>query len=159
MIKIDDAALAQLKVAKIMAVAMFIAAPLVYLGVGYVINKPPMAGGEGKLLFYILFIVALVQPLTLPLIERTQIKNYHANPRSQMTPAQSFLMVSITKFALVEAIFLYGLLVRILLGNFNYMLYFYAVGIIWARIYWPRMSTMEKYLEKVEQHDLNVTGR
>lgn len=159
MITIDDAARLQLKTSQFMALAMFVAAPIIYLGVGYFIDIQPMAGHEGQLVFYILFIVAMAQPLVLPIIEKAQIRSFRSNPRSQMTPAQLFLTVNIIKFAMVESIFLYAIVVRILLGDFNNMLYFYAVGIIWAAVYWPRMSALEKFLEKVEQNGFPPAGR
>ena len=134
---------AQLKLVKLFAFFMLVVFPVIYFFVAFYVKVPLKTGGEQEMLFYILLIVGMVQPVVLPFIEKIHIKNYRKNKNSAMSPSQLYTTISIIKMAMVEAVYLYGLVVYFLSGDLTKMLYFYPVGIIWTIIYWPRR---EKYI-------------
>lgn len=140
---------AQFRTVTIIAVAALIVAPLLYLIMAYLVTVPSRGDGEQQMLIYILLIVGTVQPVLLPVIEKSQVNSYRKNIDSSMTPSNLFTTLSIIKYAFIEAIYLYGLAVYFLSGELNSMLYFYPVGIIWTFIHWPRKSTFEKFFQKV----------
>jgi len=129
---------------------MLIAAPAAYLIVVKILQVAPKIGGEMDMMFYILLIVAAVQPATGLLIERFHVKNFRVSRNSRMSPAQLFTSISLIKFALVESVYLYGLIVYIVSGSITRMLYFYPVGAVWSVAYWPRHSTREKFRQAIE---------
>lgn len=151
MIVWDDRLQALLKKTQLAGIGLLFLPPAAFLVVAAMLKIPERAGGEYQFLFYILFIVALVQPVLTPLIARMQINSYKKY-QSQMNPRQLFFSLAIIKFAFVESIYMYALVVFILSGDLNAMLYFYPVGIIWSLVYWPRRSTVEKYLQRVESN-------
>lgn len=134
----------------VLAIAILVIAPLVYLVVGLVISPPERTGGEYDIMFYILLIVALVEPLFLPLIERFQLASFRRNTRTRMLPEQLWITVSITKMAVVESIYVFGLVVYLLSGDFLRLMLFYAIGMIWSAVYWPRESQAQRFQQKLE---------
>ena len=134
----------------VLAIAILVVAPLVYLVVGQVMSPPARSGGEYDIMFYILLIVALVTPTFLPLIERFQIRLYRRHTTSRMSPEQLWVTVCIIKMALVESIYLFGLVVYLLSGDFLRLMLFYAIGVIWAAVYWPRQSQAQRFQQRLE---------
>lgn len=151
MIAWDDKLQSLLKKTRLAAIGLLYLPPAAFLLVAAMLKIPKRSGGEYQFLFYILFIIALVQPTLVPLIERMQINSYKKY-QSQMNPRQLFFSLSIIKFAFVESIYMYALVIFILSGDLSSMLYFYPVGIIWSIVYWPRRSTVEKYLQRTQMH-------
>jgi len=129
---------------------MLLVAPVIYLIVAYVIRIAPKSSGEIDMMFYILLIVAVIQPAMASFMVKSQIKSYRASKYSRMSPGQLFTSVNLIKFAVVEAVYIYGLVVYLLSGDMTRMLYFYLIGIIWSAVYWPRHSTWEKFNRAVE---------
>ena len=127
-----------------------VVAPLIYFFVAFFMKIPLKTGGEQEMLLYILLIVGMVQPVVLPFIEKMQINNYRKNKNSAMSPYQLFTTISIIKMAMIEAVYLYGLVVYFLSGDLTRMLYFYPVGIIWTFIYWPRRDKYERFTKSLE---------
>lgn len=128
-------------------------APAAYLVVAQLINQPLETGGEYDMMFYILLIIAITTPLLIPIIERVQINGYKKNKNSQGTPMGMFQTLFIQKAAIVEATYIYGLVVMMTSGNFTRMLYFYPIGILWTLIYFPRKAHFEKFMEKIESYE------
>lgn len=135
---------------KLLALALLVAAPITYLIIAIVTDIPLKAGGEHKMLFYILLIVSVVQPSALGPIEKFQIRNYRRNLQSIMNPAQLFTTINILKFAMIEAIYIFGLIVYLASGNLTGMLVFFPVGIVWSYVYWPNGSTLKKFQKNME---------
>jgi len=133
----------------IMAIMLLIVAPIIFYLISTMLTTSLTAGGEIKLMFYILLILALVQPLIVPVIERTQISNYRKNLKTKMAPEQLYLTVSIIKFTFVESIYIYGLLTYLVSNQQNLIYYFYVIGVIWTLIYWPRKTKFEEFITKV----------
>ena len=74
-------------------------------------------------MFYILLILALVQPLIIPFIEKFQISNFRKNLKSKMTPEQLYFSVSIIKYTFVESIYIYGLVTYLVSNDHNLIYY------------------------------------
>ena len=133
---------------RVIALAIGVFAPAIYLIVAQAVS-PAEAGGEVLLIFYILLIMAAVQPMLAPLIERFQIAAYQRQMNSVMTPAQLYTNLTIIKLAFAQASFIYGLVVHLMGGGFTRMLYFYPIGAIWILVFWPRRERMEQFIQKV----------
>jgi len=133
---------------RFIAIAIGVIAPAIYLIVAQFVS-PAEAGGEVLLMFYILLIMAAMQPMAAPLIARFQMAAYRRQMNSVMTPAQLYTQLTIIKLAFAEASFIYGLVVLLLGGGVTRMLYFYPIGAIWMFVFWPRRERMEQFIQKV----------
>ena len=140
----------ELKRTKFFALALLVAAPVIYLIIALATNIPVKTGGEHDMMFYILLIVAVVQPTTLGPIEKFQIKNYRRSFQSIMNPVQLFTTINILKFAMIETIYIFGLMVYLVSGNLTGMLIFFPVGIAWSFVHWPGDSTLTQFQQRVE---------
>lgn len=152
MIVLDEKKQAVLKLVVVLAYAMLVAAPLVNLFVAYLATIAGQQGGEVKMMLYILLILSVFQPAAAKFIERFQINSYKRAEQTKITPENLFTTISVIKFAFIEGIYLYGLVVYLLSGNLNWMLYFYPIGIAWTFAYWPRQSTFESFLNRIESN-------
>ncbi len=150
----DEKRQARWQIIRIVAFAFLVAAPLVYLTVMYLVSIPPQEGGHIEMMLYILLIVAIVEPATAMYIERFQITSYRANQPTNMNLDNLYFTLSIIKFAFVEVIYIFGLVVYFVSGNHNAMLYFYPIGIAWSFVYWPRQSKFEEFVRKIESSAL-----
>ncbi|TET95791.1 MAG: hypothetical protein E3J26_02215 [Candidatus Zixiibacteriota bacterium] len=140
----------EFKKSQALAVALLVVAPAVYLLVACVIQIDPRTGGEVDMLFYILLIVAMVEPAVAPLIRRFHLNRYRPYGTSRMSPGQLFTSISVIELVLVELIYIYGLVVYIITGDMMRMLSFYPVALIWSVVYWPRRSAWDKFSRAIE---------
>ena len=139
-----------LKTARILAFALLVGSPVVMLIVSQVVASE-IAPAANDLLLYLLLVVAMIQPALGVVLERMWINGYKSNNKTNMEPAQLLTSLSIVRMALVEAVYIYGLVVFVITGDFVSMLWFYVVGIIWTSLYWPRRSQLERWLERIER--------
>jgi hypothetical protein len=135
-----------------MAFVFMVAAPLTYLAVIFLVAVPEGASAADGTVLNILLLLAIIQPAVCPFIERNRVAGYKLSQPSPavMAPSQLLFTLTLIKFAFVEAVYIYGLVVYFLSGDPFPVLYFYAVGIVWSVIYWPRPSTVERFFKKVE---------
>ena len=137
---------------RIIAWIMLGVMPLFYLALSYFVRVYPTVGdAEKSLVTNILLIVAVVALALLPLVERIQISAYRAQKNPKMTPAQLFFTLSMIKIASVEAVYILGLVVYLVTGEPMRMYYFYPVGIAWSLVYWPRPSSFDALIAKLEK--------
>lgn len=147
----DDSAQKQFRTSRLLAIAMLVAAPLLYLVITAFVSDQSVAGSPVELVFYILLIVALGQPAAAFLIERFQLRAYTTRTETKMSPAQLLFMIGIIKYAMVEAVFIYGLIAFFISHDMNYMLPFYGIGIAWGFVHWPRRERWERTIESLEK--------
>ena len=152
----DDGKEATMKKVVRLALMMLVVAPVIHVAIALLLTVTKKIGGEYDMMLYILLIVAAFQPFVLPILERVQVSNYLRNQQSRMTPDQFFISVSTIKFAFVEAISLYGLVVYMLSGSLTNMLYFYIIALFWSGIYWPRRTKFEDFMQRIESHAANI---
>jgi len=137
---------------RILAIGMMVVFPIVYLVVGFTKAGDNMTlQGASDIVFYMLLFMAIVTPMLAPFISRVQIANVKKTPDSKVKPAGLYMTVSLVKFALVEACYIFGLVVCLVTGSFGRMLVFYMIGAFWTAIYWPRESQIQSFLEKLEK--------
>ena len=137
---------------KIITWAMLVFAPAVYLIIASMVRiDPSPSGTPDNLIIYILLIVGVTSPVMGLVIERIQIQAFKTNQNSKMSPANLFFTVSIIKMAMVEAVYIYGLVVYLLTGSFLNLLYFYPIGIIWSFVHWPRRIKYDQLVERLKQ--------
>lgn len=135
-------------VARMIYAIMTFAMPLAYLALPLALKLPELDPTANTLVFRILLIIALVEPMLIPVIEKAQLKQLRQNKTAD--PAATFLTLTIIRAALVDAIYLYGVVVYLTTHNFDWMLYFYPIGVITAIVYFPRESAFESFIEKVK---------
>lgn len=148
----DEEKQSRFRIIRIVGYASVVAAPLIYLAIASIIKRPLQEGGEHDMMMYILLIVGVVQPLVAKFIEHFQITSYRNNEKSKMTPDNVYFTMSLIKFAFIECIYIYGLVVYLVSGNFTSMLYFYPIGIVWTFIYWPKKSGYEEFIKRMESN-------
>lgn len=140
-----------LRNAQLMAAAIYIGAPLLYLIAGYYMNLQETDNPANDLMFRILIFFSLFQPSLGYLIEKFHISMYRRNASNRQTPEKLFFTVGITKIAMVNAVFLYGLVVVIITGDFNNFSYFYLLGTVWAFVLFPTKKSYDKFMEKINR--------
>ncbi len=138
------------KLIRLMAVLMLIVAPAIYLVVANLVALQPKSGGEHDIMFYILLLVALSQPSVVPLIERFQIGRFRHEYSSKTSPVGFLTVMFLTRFAVVEAVYIWGLVILFVTGDLTRALLFFPIGAIWSIIYWPREDKMKRTLERLE---------
>ena len=141
----------QLSLIRMIAFAMLVIMPLVLLALMFVVSPPKQSGGEIEIALLILLIVGMFQPLVLPVITRIQIQNWQEENSENKSPAILFFMLSLIKFSLIEAIYIYGLVVYLLSGDMIKALYFYPVGIGWSVVHWPTHERFEKFVSRLSE--------
>lgn len=141
----------QFRTIKIIALALLVAAPIVYLVVAQIISRDcePKAGQD--MMVYLLLMVGIASPAVVPILVRAQIKTYQASKNTKMTPMNLFFTTSIMSMAVVEAVYVYGLIAFLLTGELVNMLYFYPAGIVWSLVYWPKREKYDKLIGKLSR--------
>lgn len=135
----------------IIQVALLVVAPIVYLVVANVVLQGTEINTQpgNDLLYYILIALSMVHPLAYLVIERIQVAMYRKSEMSQMSPEQLMSTLLIIRSALVEAIYIFGLVNVFATHDFSRILIFYAIGIVWTVIYWPTKERRQKILDKI----------
>ncbi len=136
---------------QLIAIAIGIVAPIAYLIVAKVSTVPVSTQTPADMITYILMIFGAFQPAVAPIVNRMQVNQY-LRARTRPSPGKFFINITIIRLALAEAIFVYGLMVYFLSGEFNRMLYFYPLGAVWMLVYWPRKGKYESFIELVERN-------
>ncbi len=137
---------------KFLVYPFLILSPVTYLIAMFFVDVPLRDGGETHILFYIIFFVSMVLPLFGFLIERNQIHMYK-NKQITTEPEKINFGISIVKFALVNAIYVLGLTVYFITGDFARTLFFYPIGIVWTFVHWPSEAKYKQFLEKVNEDE------
>lgn len=138
----------KLLLAQMMAVVVLLIAPLLYLFIAKQFNFPEFDPTANLLLFRILLVVAIVYPFSLPIMRNAQVKIVKKGKQKDAT--QAFFALMIIQMALVEVAYILGFVVYMVTHNFEWMLYFYPIGLVWTVIYFPRKSMMTTFMEKVQ---------
>ncbi len=141
-------------IARIIAVAMGLAAPALYLVIALSIRPDRgdfdlPAGGHSALVFFMLLTLAIVDPLLVPVIERAQLNTWRRMKGSRSAD-RMYLSLVVLRLAFVEASFLFGLVVYLLTYDFLRLLLFYLVGLIWLAVFWPRREKYEQFVQTGE---------
>ena len=137
---------------KIIAWAMFVIAPAVYLAIAWAIDAHGIGAPAGnELMLYILLVVAMVEPAFAPIIERYQISAYRAGRLRTNTVGQFFFTVSIMKMALAGSTFVYGMVAFFITGRLLNLVYIYPIGIIWSFGNLPRRAKFDLLVEKLNR--------
>ena len=153
MININEAQEKEFSKTKILALAILIIAPLIYIILVYYILKPAdNFGPKQEFIFYIFIVLSIVQPLAYNFIERIQISNFKRTAITRMTSEKLYTTFSIIKFAFVESIYIYGLVEYILTGDKFHFLIFVIIGLCWTAFVWPRREKFVSFLMKVKHY-------
>ena len=170
MIEWTDEIKKQFVVIRIFGFVLLVASPILFLAVTqFAIIPIREINGAHDIMLYILLLLAMIQPLVNPLLEKFQISAFKKSPDSPKyqtteifgyfkkqkkkgSPIGLFTIVTIIKSVLVESIYVYGLVNFFLTGDLTRMLYFYPIGIAWTFVYFPTKERCEKFLEKVSSN-------
>lgn len=131
-----------------MAVILLIVLPLIYYNVTNVLSNIQPNPVGSKMFIYILMVLSVIQPAIYLFLEKSYITMFKKNKSTKMTVYNLFFTCNIVKFALIDAIYIYGLVSFFLLGTTDHIWKFYIIGIFWAIIYWPRKTTLENFITK-----------
>ena len=146
----SDGLVKKFKLIRLMAVLMLIVAPAIYLVVANLVSLEPKSGGEHDIMLYILLLVALSQPSVVPLIERVQFGRFRHEYSSKASPVGFLTVMLLTRFAVIEAVYIWGLVILLVTGDLARTLLFFPIGAIWSIVYWPREDKMKRTLERLE---------
>ena len=134
------------KLTLLIAIALLIVGPIIYLLVANFNTKDYFEAQESaKLIMYLLIPIAIVGPLLWLLIKRVQLSLYKRKAE-ETSMSKMYLSLMNIKLAQVAAIFVYGLVVFFLTNEIMNMSWFYLIGIVWSIIYWPRRSHFERVM-------------
>ncbi|MCB2231137.1 hypothetical protein KQH82_10515 [bacterium] len=135
----------------ILAFAMLVLAPIVYLVVASFLKIETEVQAGNDVFLYALLAIAVVSPAILPVIGRVQMSNFKRSSATKMTPMQMLVTMMIVRIAFVEAVYIYGLVAYLVTGEMMNMLYFYAIAIAWSFVWWPTESRRQALLERLER--------
>lgn len=135
----------------ILAYAMLVFAPIVYLVVPSFVKTETEVEAGIHVFLYALLVIAVVSPAILPVIGRVQMSNFKKSSVTKMTPMQMLVTMMIVRIAVVEAVYIYGLVAYLVTGEMMNMLYFYAIAIAWSFVWWPTESRRRALLERLER--------
>ena len=141
----------QLSLIRMIAIAMLIVMPVIFLVSMFIVSPPKQSGGEIEIMFLILLVVGMLQPLAIPIIEKIQIQNWLKEESETKSPAALFVMLSIIKSSFIEGIYIYGLVVYFLSGDMIRALYFYPIGIVWSVVHWPTRQRFENFISRLSE--------
>jgi len=130
------------------AITLGVVAPSIVLVIGGIITPTGDIAGETQMVFYILLALAILDPLLVPLIEKFQKNTFRQRQSGRMSAAQLYTSLVTMRLSFVHAIFVYGLVVYILTGDFWKMMLFYPIGALWSAYYWPRRLKYEEFLQE-----------
>lgn len=142
----------ELRMVNLLGIALLVVAPIVYLAVAFALaeSAPDRIVAGNELAFYILLAVAFVLPVYLWPWERLFVRSLrHAKPESR-TRQRGWFSLTIVRLATVEICFLLGLIAVLLTGEISRIWIFYAVGVVWAAVWWPTCGRIEAIVNKVE---------
>ncbi len=146
----DEAQSKQYKLIRLFALLMLVVAPIIYLVIVNLVQVQKKTGGEHDIMFYMLLIVAVSQPLVIPLIERVQIARYRHEGNSSASSVACLTVMYLTRFAIVEAVYIWALVLMFVTGDLTRTLLFFPIGAVWSAIYWPTRTKMIRTLERLE---------
>lgn len=132
----------------LLAILFFIVTPVIYIFPTFITSPPQLNQAANEMVIYILLIVAVVEPVLYPLVERFQIAQYKRVQNSTMSVYQLYQTCFLIKATLVNSVFIYGLVTFFLMGTNEHIWKFYIIGIFWVIIYWPRGNYLENFLTK-----------
>ena len=148
----DERTEKQLGLLRIVTWLFMFAGPGAYLVIALVMNTKGIEARAGnEVLVYMLLALSIGNPFLIPLIIRGEVNKFRKGVSQAKSPTQLFFSLSIIQMAMVEATYIYGLVVFFLTGKFTNMLYFYPIGIIWSFVYWPKREKYDRLLEKLNQ--------
>ncbi len=149
MIPLSDQQEHEWRKTKVIAWALGLLPPPLYIIIATLVETDGMAADQTDLTVYILLALGILDPLLVPVIERFQVKSFRSSQRTAtMTPSQFFTSLTVVRLAFANATFVYGMVVYLLSGSIEKMLWFYPVGIIWLIILWPRRAKFEKFVQE-----------
>ncbi len=124
--------------------------PVVYLVIAWYMRITRLAPKEyDQFMIYLLLIVAILLPIMIPVLERSQIKSLRSNPDAILVAGRLFQALSITRAALIEIVYLLGIVTFFITGDLLQMIWFYPIGIIWSILFWPRQAGFQRLIEKL----------
>lgn len=149
----DEPTEKQLRVLKIITWMFLVVAPCVYLVIAFsMITTGIEARAGNELMLYLLLVVALLNVgVAAPVIVSAETRKFKAGAYQGRTPVHFFFTLSIIQMAMVEAVYIFGLVAFLVTGKFFNMLCFYPIGIAWSFVYWPRRSRYQELLEKLNR--------
>ena len=149
MIPPDENALRSFRTTRLIALCLLVGAPLAYLLVAtLVVQRPlnPQAGND--LMFYILLVVAAVEPLFYPLVEKSATAEFRRKQVDPSDRAKLFLSLTIIKLSFVAAAYVYGLVIYLISFSFERLAWLYLIGAVWSVIMWPRRRQFEEFIAR-----------
>ncbi|MFH1686309.1 MAG: hypothetical protein ABIE70_02155 [bacterium] len=147
----DEATQKQFATSRILALVLMVGAPIIYLIIAGALTNEQPEPAVIELLFYMLLVLSMVQPAMAFVVERFQLNQFRSRSDTKMSIPQLLFTIGIIKYAMVEAVFIYGLVVFLVGHNLAYMLYFYPIGAVWGFIHWPRRERWEKTIQSLER--------
>jgi hypothetical protein len=133
----------------LIAVAMLVVAPLVYLFVIYLV-KPGLRPtfDEFPTWLYVLYALPIVSIPQYLLLRRVWRKNLNKLVAQSRGLFESFRRLITLRCYTVGASYIYGLFIFFLTGETKQMYYFYTIGILLTPFAWPRK---QEYLDFVQE--------
>ena len=132
----------------VISFAMLVVAPVLYALIAVMLDPEQFAGtGFSEFVLYILLILAIAQPGIVPFIQRLQQSRVDGEGATGSATGL-FQTRTIVRLAMVEAIYIYGLVVFLISGQLAYLWYFYPIGIVWTIVLWPRRSSYERFVRE-----------
>jgi hypothetical protein len=129
--------------------AILILAPVAYLALVYIWPaNEHLVAEPSQVILYLLYVIALIDPAKSFIVKRASIAKIRGTRPPSEYVSKRFEALVIIRCASVGAVYLYGLLWFILSGQTSQLYFFYAIGVLWSLMRWPRK---QEYFDFVQE--------
>lgn len=128
---------------KRIAFSLSVGSPLAYACFAYWFARNRAALSQGDQGILILLVLTLVSILIQGTLKKSSMRASSNRSRGSKEMWLSYTRFVIIRLALASATYVYGLLSFMWTGKISYMIAFYAVGVIWSIIVWPRQAQLD----------------
>ncbi len=137
---------AQFKILQVIAAAMFIGPPIIYLVIVFTVAAKIKAPEPQAMLLYLLLAIAALQLIFARIVTTAMIKG----TQKASTQANPVTTIWIVKMAMVESIFIFGLVYCFITADTMPIYYFYAVGVAGILMHWPTRERFDSIADQLE---------
>ncbi len=141
-------------VLRIIAFCLLIGAPLVYAGMVYKLNSAFLNRARPELpIWTILMAVALFMAVALVILHRlgTWKKMGLVQKSKGLNSVQAGQAVTIMKLAMIESLYIFGLVAFFQAGYSDNLWYFAILGVLCTTMYWPTRDRFADFVRSLEE--------
>ena len=135
---------------------MLLVVPLIFLLITYLVPVNPPADTMPDWLLFMFVFLSVFSPAIGKIAEKKSINDFKSGKVAKEMYNQIFFNISLAKIALVEAIFIYALVIFFLTGDQNKFFILWPVGVIWGVVVKPTENSARNFLERINKNEFTA---